>query len=319
MARINEQQLQQITQLAKDGATVVNANNARIVNISDPIDPHDVATRNYVTNYVDGYTVSEATESTAGIVRLSGDFAGSAESPEVIGITGAIISGTPSDDEVVVATSPTTAVWKKLTQDDILPGFSINSFSISGNNFASTVEVGTTISSIIARASYSTTPTSAMITDTTDAPWAFSTPFTSGSKSGNVSFSTNSSWTATLNATYNSVTKTASVTVNWLTRVYHGPAVPGTYNAAFITGLGSSNLQSSRATTFTDVMNVGQYDYYAIPTSYGTPTFIYGVLPGGWSLVQSGILVTNVYGIQIYYDLWKTNQPNLGSTTWTVT
>jgi len=315
MVRISEQQLQQITQLAKDGATVVEANNSRIANVATPIDPHDVV----IKSYVDGYVVSDATETSVGVIRLSGDLSGSAAAPEVIGITGALITGTPGSEEVVVATSPTTAVWKKLTQDDILPGFSINSFSVSGTNFASTVEIGTTISNIIAVASYSATPTSAVIGDSTAAPWAFSSPFTSGSRPGTITYSSNNSWTATLSATYNSTTKTASVTVNWLTRVYHGPAIPSTYNATFITSLASSNLQGSRATTFTDVMNVGQYDYYAIPTGYGTPTFIYGVLPGGWSLVQSGILVTNSKGIQISYDLWKTNQPNLGSTTWTVT
>jgi len=226
------------------------------------------------------------------------------------------------NEQVAIGTADGYVV-RQLTQDDILPGFNINMFSLAGTaGYAPIVEIGTILSIIVASASYinSTVPTSATITDSTFGTWTFSTPFTSGSRAGNISYTTlGNSWTANLSATYNSITKTASVTVNWWPMVYHGPAAPGTYNATFITSLASSNLQGSRATTFTDTMGPGQYDYYAIPTGYGTPTFTYGVLSGGWSLVQSGILVTNSKGIQISYDLWQTNQPDLGATTWTVT
>ena len=226
------------------------------------------------------------------------------------------------NEQVIIGNSDGYTV-RQLTQDDILPGFSINSFSLAGTaHYAPVVEIGTILSVIVASASYanSAVPGSANITDTLSGSWTFSTPFAAGSRTGTVTFSSlGNSWTVNLSATYNSVTKTASVTVNWWPLVYHGSSAPGPYNAAFITSLATATLQGSRATTFTDTIGPGQYDYYAIPTIWETPTFIYGVLPGGWSLVQSGILVTNSQGIQISYDLWKTNQSDLGSTTWTVT
>ena len=41
MVRVGEPQLQQITQLAKDGSETVDANQARIINLADPIDDQD--------------------------------------------------------------------------------------------------------------------------------------------------------------------------------------------------------------------------------------------------------------------------------------
>lgn len=68
MVRVSEKFLQQITQLAKDGSSTISAFLARITNVSDPVDPQDVATKNYVDSLsvglaildegitVDGYT-----------------------------------------------------------------------------------------------------------------------------------------------------------------------------------------------------------------------------------------------------------------------
>jgi hypothetical protein len=81
--------------------------------------------------------------------------------------------------------------------------------------------------------------------------------------------------------------------------------------------LANSALAPSRARTLIGSSGAGQYDYYAIPSSYGTPTFVFGALPGGWSLVASGVSVTH-NGVTQNYDLWKTNQANLGALTWSV-
>ena len=51
----------------------------------------------------------------------------------------------------------TQFVLRQLTQDDILPGFTIGSFSVSGG----TVEVGATVTNPTISASYSATPASA--------------------------------------------------------------------------------------------------------------------------------------------------------------
>lgn len=52
MVRVSELQLQQITQLAKDGALTVNTNQARIINLADPIDPQDAVNLRTLDGYV---------------------------------------------------------------------------------------------------------------------------------------------------------------------------------------------------------------------------------------------------------------------------
>jgi len=209
-------------------------------------------------------------------------------------------------------------VVRQLTLDDIAPAFGITGFSLAGTNYSSVVEVGVVISSITATASYTSTPASGNITDTQSGSWTLVTPFTSGSRSGTITNTANNSmWLAELSVTA-ATTKTAIVNVYWQPKIYHGVSATGTYNSAFITGLASSNLQSSKAISFTDTMGSGQYDFYALPSSYGTPIFQFGALVGGWSLAASAISVTNAHSVTQNYDLWITNQPDLGSILWSV-
>jgi hypothetical protein len=229
---------------------------------------------------------------------------------------------TGASDAIPLRTPSTDGLMPhNLSIDDLLPAFSIASFAPSGTNYASVVEVGTTLSSLVASATYVSGPPTAptTITDSLSGTWAFTTPFASASRSGTIQRTgNNESCTFTLSATGPAGVKTSSTTVYWQPLVFHGSRAIGTYNAAFITGLATSNLQSSRACTFTDVIGSGEYDYYAAPSSYGTPTFQYGVLEGGWILVASGVSVTS-NGITQNYDIWRSVNAALGSTTWTVT
>lgn len=52
MVRISELQLQQITQLAKDGATTVDTHQARIINLADPINGQDAVNLRTLDGYV---------------------------------------------------------------------------------------------------------------------------------------------------------------------------------------------------------------------------------------------------------------------------
>jgi hypothetical protein len=51
MVRIGEKFLKQITELAKDGYETVTSNSARIINVSDPVNPQDTVTVNYIQSY----------------------------------------------------------------------------------------------------------------------------------------------------------------------------------------------------------------------------------------------------------------------------
>ena len=52
MVRVGEPQLQQITQLAKDGSETVDANQARIINLADPIDDQDAVNLRSLDGYI---------------------------------------------------------------------------------------------------------------------------------------------------------------------------------------------------------------------------------------------------------------------------
>jgi hypothetical protein len=126
-------------------------------------------------------------------------------------------------------------------------------------------------------------------------------------------------WTIHLSVTGTTV-QIINVVVTWLPLVYHGVSVVGTYNAAFITGLSSSALQASRVTTYSDNAGASQFLYYAIPSSYGTPTFHIGGFNYAGTMVASAVAVTNSHGVVQNYDLWQVvATPNLGSVTVSVT
>ena len=56
-------------------------------------------------------SVADATTSVKGIVQLAGDLGGSAASPSVLKVHGVTISGTPSNGQVITASSSSAAAW----------------------------------------------------------------------------------------------------------------------------------------------------------------------------------------------------------------
>lgn len=121
---------------------------------------------------------------------------------------------------------------RQLTQDDILPGFSITSFS-GGSN----VEIGSSVTNPAFTASYSATPTSAQITNTDGigSPTVLTTPFTSGTVTGTFTKTSAASTTFTLSATA-STTKTATQAINWLPRTFGGVGATGATSSVTATG-----------------------------------------------------------------------------------
>jgi hypothetical protein len=205
---------------------------------------------------------------------------------------------------------------RQLTLDDLGPAFNI---TMGG---AQTVEVGASVATPAFTATYTGGPaTSATLTDNAgSSPKSLTTPFTSVSSDGTFSQSTNNStYTFTITALAGAVSDSSSVVIAWRPRVYHGAATAGTLNEAFIEALASSNLQSTRAVTYTDNATSGKYLYYAAPSSYGTPTFTVGGFESGIGLAASGVSVTNAHGVTQNYDIWVSDHPDLGSTTVVVT
>lgn len=106
--------------------------------------------------------------------------------------------------------------------------------------------------------------------------------------------------------------KTASI--QWLNGVYTGAAeAPATIDSAFILTL-TKSLQSGKGKTFTVNAATGTYIWYACPVSYGTPAFNVGGFDGGFSKVAT-LDYTNAVGYTESYQVWRSDNAGLGSTT----
>lgn len=66
---------------------------------------------NHVTGVLPSANLFQATTSTSGAVRLTNDLGGTAAAPTVLKINGVTVSGTPSNGQIILASSSTTAAW----------------------------------------------------------------------------------------------------------------------------------------------------------------------------------------------------------------
>ncbi len=106
--------------------------------------------------------------------------------------------------------------------------------------------------------------------------------------------------------------KTASI--QWLNGVYTGAAAaPAAIDSAFIRTL-TKSLQSGKGKTFTVNAATGAYIWYACPVRYGTPAFNVGGFDGGFSKVAT-LDYTNAVGYTEEYQVWRSDNTGLGSTT----
>jgi hypothetical protein len=116
--------------------------------------------------------------------------------------------------------SAATPAWRQLSQDDILPGFTITSFNCGA---CTAVELGDTVANPSFTATYSSTPASAAITNTDgiSSPTNLTTPFTSGTVTGSFVHTAVTTTTFTLTAISTS-TKTSTKSISWQPRTFYG-------------------------------------------------------------------------------------------------
>lgn len=108
-------------------------------------------------------------------------------------------------------------------------------------------------------------------------------------------------------------TSTKSAGITFLNGVYYGAAAePSNYNSTFVKSL-TQELASSHK-SFSATAGAGQYLFYCYPSSRRAPTFTVGVLPGGFSKVAT-INFTNASGYAESYDIYKSDNANLGDTS----
>lgn len=85
------------------------------------------------------------------------------------------------------------------------------------------------------------------------------------------------------------------------------------YDSADILALSESALTSTRTRNINVNAGEGEHIIYAIPSSFGTPTFKINGFEGGFIKVGT-INFTNASGYSQNYDVYKSVNPNLGST-----
>ena len=108
-------------------------------------------------------------------------------------------------------------------------------------------------------------------------------------------------------------TSTKSAGITFLNGVYYGAAAePSSYNSTFVKSL-TRELASSHK-SFSATAGAGQYLFYCYPSSRRAPTFTVGVLSGGFSKVAT-IKFTNASGYEENYDIYKSDNANLGATS----
>jgi hypothetical protein len=109
--------------------------------------------------------------------------------------------------------------------------------------------------------------------------------------------------------------KVATTIITWVQRVYWGvSAVPGAYDEAFIKGLASNVLTDTRSRTINVNAGPGQKIYYCYRTGYGDATFTVNGFSGGFTKVAT-LMLHNIYGFGENYEIWESDNSNLGATT----
>lgn len=127
----------------------------------------------------------------------------------------------------------------------------------------------------------------------------------------------NKSWTLTATDERDTtVSKTTEIA--FYNGAYYGAAtLPTNIDSAFVLTL-TKVLTSSRKRTITVTAGEGEYIFYAIPSSFGTPAFFVGGFEGGFNLVKT-FQFTNSKGYTEEYSVWQSANAGLGATTVEVT
>lgn len=178
---------------------------------------------------------------------------------------------------------------------------------ISFGNNVNTVEIGSTVNTVVLNWNYNKTPKTLTL-DGSELDVALKTKTIE-------SAAIKQNKTYTLKATdERGASSQKSTNITFLNGVYYGAAAaPDTIDSAFILKL-TKNLQGSKGKTFTVNATAGQNIFYAIPTRYGTPAFKVGGFDGGFGKAAT-IEFTNASGHTESYDVWKSDNTGLGNTT----
>lgn len=196
-----------------------------------------------------------------------------------------------------------TDEYMQMIKDLAYVPIAISSFT----NNVNTVEMGSTVTDVTLNWTLNKEPESQKVDSETVEKTLRTKQFTGQSIQADKTY--------TLSATderEKTVTKTTKIT--FLNGVYWGVGESkDAFDSAFILGL-TKGLQASKAKTFTVNAEAGQHIYYAVPSRYGTCGFNVGGFDGGFEKAAT-IEFTNASGYAENYDIYKSDNAGLGSTT----
>lgn len=172
------------------------------------------------------------------------------------------------------------------------------------SNIQTTLEIGTTINSVVFNWSYNKDIVSQKFNN--QALEASLRSYTY-----NLPFNSNKSFKLEANDSKNDFNK--SISFNFLNGRYWGVSSSNIYDSDFIKTL-SKELSSSKGKTFTVDCGEGQFIFYCVPTRFGNCGFKVGGFEGGFNKVNT-IEFTNASGYVESYDIYKSTNSNLGNTT----
>lgn len=232
--------------------------------------------------------------------------------------TGVNLKGPKGDgSDVTIATTDKVGVVKPGSDFDISDDGTITLYkaiSITSFTGGTTVELGSTVDSVSLAWNYSKEPTTLQL-DKVDVDKANGVFVKTKALTG-LGLKANKTYTLTAtDARGASSTKTTSVLFKL--KRYWGVGNPADAKAItneFVLGLAGSELSDNKTKDFTVNAAGGNYIFYAIPASYGTPVFYVGGFEGGFNLVKT-FDFTNASGHVESYNVWKSGNPDLGQTT----
>lgn len=127
--------------------------------------------------------------------------------------------------------------------------------------------------------------------------------------------SVGASITFQLNATDGTNADTETQSVAFYNRRFWGvSSVASGYSEANIEGLANNELSNSKAKTFVVSPGSGEYIIFAYPSRLGATTFTVGGFEGGFESPET-VSITNASGYTEDYYVYRSTNPNLGSTT----
>lgn len=172
------------------------------------------------------------------------------------------------------------------------------------SNIQTTLEIGTTINSVVFNWSYNKDIVSQKFNNQALEPSLRTYAY-------NLLFNSNKSFKLEANDSKNDFNK--SISFNFLNGRYWGVSSSNIYDSDFIKTL-SKELSSSKGKTFTVDCGEGQFIFYCVPTRFGNCSFKVGGFEGGFTKVST-IQYTNHSGYVESYDIYKSSNSNLGNTT----